>query len=135
MRRIMIASVIMFVVLAILPLMAQEESQESALSVDQMEICVAVEEREPVGADTAFSSTMDRLYCFTAISGAEDTTTISHVWYHGDDEKATVELSVKGKKWRTWSSKRIVEEWTGTWRVDVVSTAGKVLKSKEFVVE
>ncbi|NIU01322.1 MAG: DUF2914 domain-containing protein [Nitrosopumilaceae archaeon] len=42
---------------------------------------------------------------------------------------------MKGKKWRTWSSKRIVEEWTGTWRVDVVSTAGKVLKSKEFVVE
>ncbi len=115
------------------PAMGEEEIV-SGLSVEEMVFCTTVENREPVGADTAFADTIGQVYCFTQISGAEDTTTISHVWYLNGEEKASVDLSVRGKTWRTWSSKRIPKEWDGSWRVDVESETGVVLKSKEFVV-
>jgi hypothetical protein len=112
-----------------------EEPMMAELTVDQMVFCTGVEDREPVGADTAFADTVGQVYCFTKISGAEDETTVSHVWYLNGEEKASVDLSVKGKTWRTWSSKRIPKEWNGTWKVEVKSAEGNVLRSKEFVVQ
>ncbi|MEJ2055359.1 MAG: DUF2914 domain-containing protein [Calditrichaceae bacterium] len=106
----------------------------SMLTVDEQTICTAVEDRMPVGADSSFSSDVGQLYCFTKISGAEDTTTISHVWYFNGEEKAKVELNVKSKNWRTWSSKRIDPSWIGEWRVEVVSAAGDVLSTKAFTI-
>lgn len=105
-----------------------------ALTVDEQTICTAVEERVPVGADSSFASDVGKLYCYTKISGAEDTTSVSHVWYLGDEEKAKVELSVKGKSWRTWSSKNIDSSWVGDWKVEVVSANGDVLSIKSFVI-
>lgn len=120
--------------------MSEEQTMEgepmmAELTVDQMVFCTGVEDRKPVGADTAFADTIGQVYCFTTISGAEDETTVSHVWYLNDEEKASVDLSVKGKTWRTWSSKRIPPEWDGTWKVEVKSAEGNVLMSKEFVVQ
>jgi hypothetical protein len=109
-------------------------SQEAALVVDEMVVCTSVEDRQPVGADSSFLDNVETLYCFTRITGAEEPTTVSHVWYYNDKEMANVELNVGEKSWRTWSSKRIVEEWVGNWRVDVVA-AGEVLKSLEFTVK
>lgn len=113
----------------------EEEPMMAELTVDQMVFCTGVEDREPVGADTAFTDTVGQVYCFTTISGAEDETTVSHVWYLNDEEKASVDLAVKGKTWRTWSSKRIPKEWDGTWKVEVKSADGSVLMSKEFIVK
>jgi hypothetical protein len=110
---------------------AQEAQQ---LKVEEMEICSAVEDRQPSGADTTFSATLEQLYCFTKIVGAEGETSISHVWYTGDEEKAKVDLTVKSENWRTWSSKKIIPEWAGNWRVDVVSADGEILASKKFTV-
>ncbi len=127
-----------FVIMLIVLLMSVSiitAQENTGLQVDEMVICTSLEERQPVGADTAFAKTVGQLYCYTKISGSVDTTTVSHVWYFAGEEKARVELSVKAKKWRTWSSKRIVEEWAGKWKVDVVSASGNILKSKEFVVK
>ena len=100
-----------------------------------MVICTSVEERQPVGADTAFVKTIGQLYCFTKFSGGSDTTSVSHVWYYKGEQMAKVDLAIRGKTWRTWSSKRIVEDWDGSWKVDIVSEAGNVLKSKAFEVK
>lgn len=108
---------------------------EEAVEVQEMVFCTGVEDREPVGADTTFLSTVEVVYCFTRLASSVDTTTIAHVWYYNDEEMARVELNVQAKTWRTWSSKRIVQEWTGKWRVDVESESGTVLQSKEFDVK
>ncbi len=108
---------------------------EEAVEVQEMVFCTSVEDREPVGADTTFLSTVEVVYCFTRLASSVDTTTIEHVWYYNGEEMARVELNVQAKTWRTWSSKRIVQEWTGKWRVDVVSESGTVLQSKEFDVK
>lgn len=110
-------------------------AQEMAvLTVDEQTICTAVEERMASGADSSFANDVGQLYCFTKISGAEDTTSVSHIWYFNDEEKAKVDLNVKGKSWRTWSSKRIAPEWVGEWKVEVVSAGGDVLSTKTFTI-
>lgn len=109
--------------------------QTAKLTVEEMAICTSIEDRQPVGTDTAFVKTIGQLYCFVKVSGESDSTSISHVWFYDGKEMAKVELAVHGKTWRTWSSKRIVEEWVGNWKVEVTSSTGDVLMAKEFVVK
>jgi len=113
-------------------LLAQETS---TASVTELTFCTAIEDRVPVAPDTSFMSDIERVFCYTKISGAAADSSVTHVWYHGDKEMARQKLSVKADKWRTWSSKRIVDSWTGAWRVDVLSAAGTVLESKAFTIK
>jgi hypothetical protein len=111
------------------PLSAQEDS----LSVEQMIFCTGIEDRMPVGESTQFFESVDRIYCFTRIDGATDTVQVFHAWYFEGEEKARVPLSVKSASWRTWSSKTMLDAWSGVWRVDVLGPDGKVILSREFV--
>ncbi|HID92795.1 MAG TPA: DUF2914 domain-containing protein [bacterium (Candidatus Stahlbacteria)] len=110
-------------------------SQEDTLRVTDMKFCIAVQDREPIGVDTVFADTVKKVYCFTLIEGAKDTTFITHIWYHGTEKRAEVKLMVGSIRWRTWSSKRIMKEWVGKWRVEVVSAEGKLLRTKEFYIK
>jgi hypothetical protein len=105
------------------------------LAVEEMVFCAAVQDRAPSLPDTAFASTVEKVYCFVQVTGAADTTAITHVWYYNDREMSRVELPVKSANWRTWSSKKILPEWQGTWRVDVLAPGGEVLKSGSFAIK
>ena len=72
--------------------------------------------------------------CFTKITGVDGESSVTHVWYHGDEEMGRVELPVRASMWRTWSAKTILPGATGQWRVDMLSAAGDVLKSASFTV-
>lgn len=76
-----------------------------------------------------------RVYCWSTITGARRNTAVEHVWYWQEREMARVRLAVRGPRWRTWSSKRIAPEWSGTWRVEVVTTDGTPLAVRFFTVE
>ena len=104
------------------------------LTVSDLQLCTGIENRTPVGAATAFPDTVGTVWCYTVIEGAPEATTVTHVWYRGDEKMAEVSLNVGPKWWRTWSSKKIPVEWTGAWRIDVVSASGAVLKSATFEV-
>ncbi len=110
-----------------------QEGQE--LTVTEIVMCTEVEAREPVGTNTVFPDTVGTLYCYTEITGALVPTEIKHVWYHLDEERAAIELDVKSETWRTWSSKRIIPQWAGKWRIDVVDAKGDVLTSYDFTIE
>ncbi|MDD3643633.1 MAG: DUF2914 domain-containing protein [Candidatus Krumholzibacteria bacterium] len=103
------------------------------LAVDEMVFCLGVEEMAPVGGNSQFFEPVDRICCFTRIAGAGDTTTVTHVWYFGEEEMARVDLTVKSASWRTWSCKTMIETWAGAWRVDVLGPGGEVLLSREFI--
>jgi hypothetical protein len=109
--------------------------EETTMKVDEMIFCTAIEERQPVGADTAFADTIKNVLCFTKITGASDTTKIFHVWKFNDEEKAKVPLTVKSNEWRTWSSKAMMKEWAGEWQVDVILESGDALLSKKFTLK
>lgn len=110
-------------------------AQTGTVALADIQVSTSVEDRAPVGADTTFSSNVGQLYCFTHFTGSEDTTSVSHIWYHKDKEMAKVELNVRSKNWRTWSSKRIVSDWTGKWRVEVVAANGDLLGAKDFHIK
>jgi hypothetical protein len=111
---------------------AQDQAE---IQVDNAVICISVEDRQPVGTDSVFNADIGRLYCFTQLTSQTDTTEISHVWFLGDTQMAKVDLPIRAKTWRTWSSKRILLEWVGDWRVEIQDSSGKVLYEIFFVIK
>jgi hypothetical protein len=131
----MIKNFINLIIFSLLTCTLVYSQQQNGVTVEEMVLCTSVEDRQPVGVDTAFVNTLERVYCFTKIASDVDSTSISHVWFYNDQEVARVDLAVKAKTWRTWSSKRLMEIWTGKWRVDIVSKEGTLVRSKEFLVQ
>ena len=110
-------------------------SVRAQLSVEESAIALDVIDRMPVGSDSSFVASVGLVYCWTRVAGAEGEAAIHHVWFHGDQEMADIELRIGGSPWRTWSSKAIVPEWTGDWRVEVRDSAGNVIETIRFTVQ
>ena len=108
-------------------------AQQSDVEVTEAVLARDVVERAPVDTASAFPADVGRVYLWTRISGAAGTT-VHHVWFHGDEERGDVSLSVGGSPWRTWSSKTIPPEWTGAWRVEVRDADGNVVSEVRFTV-
>ncbi len=101
-------------------------------------VCKGIDQSEPTEAGKSFIPEEDgvlRLCCFSEIAGAGTTATVFHIWYWGDREMARVELAVRSARWRTWSTKRILDEWRGEWHVDVTDRDGTILSRLDFSVE
>jgi hypothetical protein len=128
-------SIIALAALLVIPAIAATAQESAGLTVEEMVFCAAVQDRAPSLPDTAFASTVEDVWCFVRVTGAADTTSITHVWYYNDRELSRIDLAVKSANWRTWSSKMILPEWQGIWRVDVLSPAGDVLKSGTFAIK
>lgn len=121
------------VVIFLLPVLAFAQ-ETPTITVEDIQICTSIENRQPVGSDTSFAKDIGQLWCFTKLSSDQDMTSISHVWYYNDREMFRIELDVKAKTWRTWSSKSIIDTWIGEWRVDILSSDGNILTSKQFTI-
>jgi Protein of unknown function (DUF2914) len=113
------------------PAVAQEQP---ALVLEEIQICTAVEDRQPSGVGTVFPDDLEKIYCFTKIGGAEDTTYVTHVWYFENNEIARVKLPVKAMSWRTWSSKKL-NMLLGNGHVEIVSESGDILGKAEFEIQ
>ena len=111
---------------------AQEKNED--IRVGYGVICLNVQDREPVGVDTSFSSDAGLLYCFTRIEGATDSTSVTHLWYYGQRKVSVTTLPVKSSRWRTFSKKEINPEWTGKWHVVILSEAGDPLAQLSFFI-
>ena len=112
-------------------------ASSSGLRVLRAYVCKGIEQSEPTEAGKSFipEDGVVRLCCFSEIAGAARPDTVFHVWLWGDREMARVALEVKSARWRTWSTKRILDEWRGEWHVDVTDSDGVVLTRLEFAVE
>jgi hypothetical protein len=96
-------------------------------------VCTSISDRAPVGAADRFPASVGRLMCFSEVR--EGAGKVVHVWIRGDKEVFSIELRAQGPRWRTWSEKQILPEWTGPWRVEVRSLEGAVLAKAEFTIE
>lgn len=114
--------------------MAQEASADS-LAVADAAIATSVVDREPQGSAESFAADVGQVHCWTRIVNAGDSTTVEHVWYHGEQELARIPLVARGPSWRTWSTKTVPPDRTGEWRVDIVGPGGTVLRSLRFTVQ
>jgi hypothetical protein len=111
------------------------EPTRQKIVVSDLKICEGIRSRTPIKVGSRFPKTVRGLYCFSEIRGAEEPTTISHLWYYKGRMMADVTLSVDYKRMRTWSSKNIQSDWIGEWKVYVVSSHGNVLASTQFTIE
>ena len=114
--------------------LAVPAAASAQLTVEESRIALDVIDRMPVGVDSTFVASVGRVYCWTRIAGAEGETTVHQVWIWGDEEMADIELRLNGSPWRTWSSKAIMPEWSGAWRVEVRDASGNVIETIRFTV-
>lgn len=105
----------------------------ASLTVEAV-ITRSVVDRVPQDSGPAFPPDVGQLMFWTKVTGGSPGTVIHHVWFHGDEQVADVELTVNGSPWRTWSRKTVPPEWTGAWHVEVRDAAGTVLKRVEFTI-
>jgi len=102
------------------------------LAVEEIVFCAAIKDRAPAAVADTFPADIYGIYCFTRLVGAQDTTSIRHVWYRNGEKMAERRLAVRSSPWRTWSSKEMREEWQGEWTVEVVASDGRSLASRKF---
>jgi hypothetical protein len=115
--------------------LAVPAAASAQFTVEESRVALDVIDRMPVGVDSTFVASVGRVYCWTLIAGAEGDTTVHHVWIWGDQEMADMELRLGGSPWRTWSSKAIMPEWSGDWRVEVRDASGNVIETVRFTVQ
>lgn len=113
---------------------AEAVAEEPELSLEDIQICSGIEDRQPTGAAAVFPDDLEKIFCFTKVIGAEDTTSVNHVWYMGDKQIISVNLPIKAASWRTWSSK-MLDMGLGKGYVEIVSEGGDVLGKAEFEIK
>ncbi len=109
-------------------------SSVHALEVEDASITTQIVKRAPIDSLNTVPADVDKLYCFTRITGATEDTWVTHVWYCEDKELTRVRLPVKSLNWRTWSSKRVMPQWKGAWRVEVLDNEGQALLIVPFSI-
>lgn len=91
--------------------------------------------RELVGETAVFDAGIEKIFCLSRIQGLEAPTSVTHVWYRDGKTMARVDLNVGSSNWRTWSSKRLLPDWTGRWEVKILDSDGRVLGNGGFEVK
>lgn len=106
----------------------------AGVEVTRLAVATDIVEREPVGVNNIFKNSLDKLYCFTEITTDRVPAGVVHVWLYEGEKMAEIPLKVGAGRWRTYSSKQMIPQWTGGWRVEVYSDDGILLESTEFIV-
>jgi hypothetical protein len=107
---------------------------DEAIRITELAVTTKIVKGNPIDLVRRISSSsVKSLYCFTRMTAPEGTdTTIKHVWYNGEEKVGEYELPVKGERWRTYSKKNIQKGWSGDWRVEVLDSDGKLMKTIKF---
>ncbi|MDD2337408.1 MAG: DUF2914 domain-containing protein [Geobacteraceae bacterium] len=111
-------------------------AQEGSLTVADMSITTRIVRGNPVDSvQRISSSSIHELYCYTKVTASEDAERqIVHEWYRNDEMVSRCVLPVQGTSWRTYSKKLITTDMAGDWRVDVLDSAGNLLKTTKFIL-
>ncbi|MFA6092915.1 MAG: DUF2914 domain-containing protein [Elusimicrobiota bacterium] len=126
-----------FIGLCMAALIGQARAQQDAgkaepqVAVVRNAVCTAVRDREPVlPVSGAADFKAGRLYFWTELRTTPPAS-VKHRWSREGRQVFEIVLSAKHARTRTWSS---VEAIPGSWKVEILSGTGEVLKSAEFKV-
>ena len=109
-------------------------SEQVSGTVARSALTSEVQEREPVDRLDRVTGQHDELVYFTELRGMSGQTA-KHRWEHNGKIMAEVEFDIKGPRWRVWSSKKLLPEWTGAWTISVINDAGEVIAQQGFTYE
>jgi len=116
---------------------AAPAAPQSGLAVAEIIFASGIDRANRAVIDPAseFDADVQQVVCYTRITGAQESTVVTHAWYFEGKTKAKVELAVGSASWRTYSTKQIQPTWTGQWEVKVLDESGAVLASASFTVQ
>ena len=93
---------------------------------------IGIDNREPViMVDSISADSYDSISFFTELNGMTGET-VTHQWMFDDKVMFEKSFEVGGDRWRVWTSKTLLPDWTGTWTVEVLNEDGSVLERKTF---
>lgn len=93
-----------------------------------------VSKREPTNvfaADIRLNQFEEALSFFSELKNLQGQQ-VKHVWSFEGETMAEISLNVTSPRYRTYSTKNIMDTQTGHWRVDVVDEQGNLIAQKEF---
>jgi hypothetical protein len=93
---------------------------------------IGIDNREPViMVDSISADSYNSISFFTELHDMSGKT-VTHQWVFDDKVMFEKSFEVNGDRWRVWTSKTLIPDWTGTWTVKVLSEDGSVLERKTF---
>jgi len=93
---------------------------------------IGIDNREPViMIDSISADSYNSISFFTELNGMTGKT-VTHQWMFDDQVMFEKSFQVGGDRWRVWTSKTLLPDWTGTWTVKVLNEDGSVLERKTF---
>lgn len=113
------------------------ENMSHALKITTAVLTTRIERRKPEiqTVTNRFPPTVNKLYFFTWVKGADEPTTTVHEWYWKGNLVAKVPLKIESSSYRTWSSKNIMTTQTGQWSVLAKREDGSIAKKLAFFVD
>lgn len=117
-----------------------KSSTEETTSPDQIKLNIKfapeIQERMPVGVDSIFENSLDRIYCWSSVVREYgDTIKIYHVWSYQGIEQSRVPIEITSPAFRAFTFQSILPEQTGEWTVYIVDSTNNVLGMSKFHVE
>jgi hypothetical protein len=92
----------------------------------------AIADREPVDDLTTLPNSTDRVYFFSDLRELAGQI-VTHRWEFDGQVMAEVTFKVgEGARWRVYSSKNLLPDWTGTWTVMINNESGQTLQTSTF---
>lgn len=93
---------------------------------------IGIDNREPViQVDSINPDSYTEISFFTEFANLGGHT-VTHQWTYHDKIIFEKSFEVSGSRWRVWTSKKFLPEWSGVWTVNVLDTDRSVLASKSF---
>ena len=109
-----------------------DESKQQKGRVARAIFTSAIVDREPVDNLDTVSGDAQRVFFFTDLRDLAGQI-VTHRWEYNGKVMAEVTFKVgNGARWRVYSSKNLLPEWTGQWKVVVSNEAGQSLNTSVF---
>ena len=107
-------------------------SSALAGEVSRAMFTLGVQDREPVlSVDSIKSGAYNSISFYTELNELAGSN-VTHQWTYNDKVMFEKTFEVKGPRWRVWTSKTLIPDWTGSWTVNVLDEERNVLSSKTF---
>jgi hypothetical protein len=99
-------------------------------AVLRTQFTTAIKDREPVDNLTELNNgTSERIYCFTEFTNLTGQD-ITHSWEYRGQVVDVARFHIDSPHSRVWSSRILTPDRPGSWTVNVISPAGKVLTER-----
>jgi len=103
-----------------------------AAGVERGLFTTAVVDREPVDQVSEITPEQNQITYFTELRDLQGQN-ITHQWVYDNGVMFEKTFAVGGPRWRVWSSKTILPEWTGTWVVNTLDGDRNVLMTQSII--